>query len=41
MAIEVVMKLIKGINNLGAELLKKIMNSLANPYKSTMVIKNV
>jgi hypothetical protein len=38
-AIEVVMNLIKVIKNIGVELLERIVNSIANPYKSTMVMK--
>jgi glycerol-3-phosphate dehydrogenase len=38
-AIEVVINLIKGFKNLGVELLERIVNSIANPYKSTMVMK--
>ncbi|MGC8497350.1 MAG: hypothetical protein ACP5NL_05070 [Thermoplasmata archaeon] len=40
-AIEVVMNLIKGIKNQGVELLERIVNAIATPYKSTMVRKNV
>jgi len=29
----------KGFKNLGTVLLERIINSIANPYKSTMVIK--
>ena len=38
-AIEVIMNLIKGIKNLGVEMLDKIVNAIANPYKSTLVMK--
>ncbi|MFP3318865.1 MAG: transposase [Thermoplasmata archaeon] len=37
--IDVVMNLIKGFKNLGTVLLERIINSIANPYKSTMVMK--
>ncbi|MGC8686211.1 MAG: hypothetical protein ACP5SF_01515, partial [Thermoplasmata archaeon] len=38
-AIEVVINLIKGFMNLGVELLERIVNSIANSYKSIMVMK--
>lgn len=37
--IEVVINLMKGFKNLGVELFERIVNSIANPYKSTMVMK--
>jgi len=37
--IDMVMNLIKGFKNFGTELLERIIDSIANPYKSTMVMK--